>query len=914
MKAKWYLSLCLAVMALVGCSQDEMFNEQKQGATTTLTATMEGQEGSRTLVDNNGVFTWTTGDALSVWNGESFTTFTLTSGNTFTAENNQTITPNRYAIYPADTSHKIENGTLKVNLPTTYGSVNKEHNENTHLPMLAKIDPNNPTNLSFKHLGGLMCFVVKNVPAGVDGFQLDMEHYKINGTHTVETLNGEDYIKCYGSTNEDYRKRVKISFKSWNSGSKDMKFYVPLPVGEYDKGYTVSLLNSDDENFKAMYMSTGTNVAKNTIKRGTLLLMPTFTYDDTYSENGVANHLKKVTSNEIALESGEQTFTVTGDEESIVVNPDNATDAVLDLNFTPTDANSTLTISDGSDDNAASTESEATVNVNAGNATVGALTINAPSLTVNLASGTYTSVTAKTATNTLVVGSGVTVQALEVKGGNVIIKSGATVSAITHETNAGKIFVLYESGATVPTNITDENVVVLPVNAEGDVEVGTFDALKKAVGCPATIKLTADIQGTEAICLGSDVTINGNNHTITSSATRVFRLTASNIKVAMENLTVASTAEQSGTNDVRGISVDPNYTEVELSLNGCTVTFADEAEDDYAYAVNVADGSKHTINITGGSYEGANVINVWGSDHTVTIDGATLASKYKVSEKYYGSCVCLEGIGVNLTVKNAKLEGAHAVAVDEKQVGKNTITASDNTNNVKCYVAKVGSTYYYSLNEAATATGDIILFNNTALAADLTISTAICVPTGVTATINLGSYDVTATQSDAFEVQGTLVINAEDDAEIKAGTVTENTGSVCAVWAHNGGKVTINGGHYIVYEDKNGDRNDCIYAGSNAKGTAGTITINGGKFEYGSDTGTENAKNGHLFLLNCADSQPTSSITVNGGLFKNHVPSMEANGTDEVALGSGKAVYKQNGSEKVTTAHSGTEDVWYEVK
>ena len=427
MKAKWYLSLCLAVMALVGCSQDEMFNEQKQGATTTLTAMMEGQGGSRTLVDNKGVFTWTTGDALSVWNGESFTTFTLTSGNTFTAEDNQTITPNKYAIYPADTGHKIEGGTLKVNLPTTYGSVNKEHNENTYLPMLAKIDANNPTNLSFKHLGGLMCFVVKNVPAGVDGFQLNMEHYQINGMHTVKTLYGEDYIERFGTTSNDSKRQVKIRFKSWNSGSKDMKFYVPLPVGEYDKGYTVSLFDDDDEDFSAMYMSTGSNVAKNTIRRGTLLLMPTFTYDGTYSVSGVANHLKKADNNEISLESGEQTLTVTGNEESIVVNPDNATDAVLDLNFTPTDENSTLTISDGSDDNATSTESKATVNVNT-TGTVGSLNIEAPTLTVKLSSGTYGKVEAKTAANTLIIGNGVTVGELVLNGGNLKLEGDLTLS------------------------------------------------------------------------------------------------------------------------------------------------------------------------------------------------------------------------------------------------------------------------------------------------------------------------------------------------------------------------------------------------------------------------------------------------------------------------------------------------------
>jgi len=55
---------------------------------------------------------------------------------------------------------------------------------------------------------------------------------------------------------------------------------------------------------------------------------------------------------------------------------------------------------------------------------------------------------------------------------------------------------------------------------------------------------------------------------------------------------------------------------------------------------------------------------------------------------------------------------------------------------------------------------------------------------------------------------------------------------VIAVWAYDGGSVTINGGQYRVGPDKDGNRNDCIYAGSNARNTAGTIIIKCGKFAF----------------------------------------------------------------------------------
>lgn len=203
------------------------------------------------------------------------------------------------------------------------------------------------------------------------------------------------------------------------------------------------------------------------------------------------------------------------------------------------------------------------------------------------------------------------------------------------------------------------------------------------------------------------------------------------------------------------------------------------------------------------------------------------------------------------------------------------------------------------------------------LTADVTISKAITIPTDVTATINLNGFNVTATGSDAFEVQGTLTINDENNE----GAVSASGHNVCAVWA-NGGTVTINGGHYSVGADtQTGNRNDCIYAGYNAdnENTAGKITITGGEFEYTGEPSDDPAKDGDRYLLNCADKDLYQTlITVNGGQFKNHVPSYEAtnpaNRTDkEVQLGEGKKVYNGNDEEQ-TSAHTGTEDIWYTVK
>lgn len=187
-----------------------------------------------------------------------------------------------------------------------------------------------------------------------------------------------------------------------------------------------------------------------------------------------------------------------------------------------------------------------------------------------------------------------------------------------------------------------------------------------------------------------------------------------------------------------------------------------------------------------------------------------------------------------------------------------------------------------------------------------------------TATIDLNGFNITAPKSDAFEIidGGDLTIDNKSTTEstVYAGVSGgEGVGSLCAVWAH-GGKATINNGTFRVSQDKDGKRNDCIYAGSNSDSKSGEIIINGGKFEFdwgGNEKNLTNAYNGDQFLLNCADNVEAAKITVNGGSFKNHVPGKESVGDGEVSLGEGMKVYK--GNTEVTTAHSG-DDAWYNVK
>lgn len=249
-------------------------------------------------------------------------------------------------------------------------------------------------------------------------------------------------------------------------------------------------------------------------------------------------------------------------------------------------------------------------------------------------------------------------------------------------------------------NETTEMYDVVP-NVVANVNGTDYLTMQEAVDAtPAGETLTLIGEPTEdtTIEIGKDIIIDGTKvasaslkrmglaksatvpTTITSSASRVIRITASDIEVKLVNVNLVSTAKREGTNDIRGISIDPECKNVKLTLDNVSVSFDPAYGTDWAYGVNVSGTASegHTININGGYYEGANNINVWGKNHIVNVNGATLANTY-VTGQYVGVGVKLNGTGIVATIDNVTFTGDTGALLweedsDEAYFGKNTIT------------------------------------------------------------------------------------------------------------------------------------------------------------------------------------------------------------------------------------------------
>ena len=186
---------------------------------------------------------------------------------------------------------------------------------------------------------------------------------------------------------------------------------------------------------------------------------------------------------------------------------------------------------------------------------------------------------------------------------------------------------------------------------------------------------------------------------------------------------------------------------------------------------------------------------------------------------------------------------------------------------------------------AAAQGGDIVL------TADINLTAPVAISQDVN--LELNGKAIEAASSDAIVVTNgaNLTINGEG----KVWAATDDKSSANALWIKHG-NVTINGGNYYVGAD-NAQRNDCIYLGAasqkdNAAAYVSTLVINGGTFEAAVQ------EYGQYWVLNIQDQHYTagSTITVNGGKFKNFDPSDNTSeGANTNFLGEGKTSTLKDG-------------------
>ena len=152
----------------------------------------------------------------------------------------------RYAVFPAG-EHVVSDDQLYVNLPKEY-----DYESGRIRPVLLADVTSTDDVVTFNHLGGMMAFDVKGVPVGASSFQFSTSK-QVTGLFEVE--NNEISV-----SDQEKNSTVTFNFSPLKT-VEDMKFFVPMPAGEYT-GFTVSVM--DDEQTLATKSSTKSNLVQRT--------------------------------------------------------------------------------------------------------------------------------------------------------------------------------------------------------------------------------------------------------------------------------------------------------------------------------------------------------------------------------------------------------------------------------------------------------------------------------------------------------------------------------------------------------------------------------------------------------------------------------------------------------------------------
>ena len=270
MKKIDYLLFAILTSFFFSC-QDEMEvvqNEVQQPMKTVVLKSTMVQTDSRASIDSKtGEFSWQSGDLISVLATDGkFYDFTLTEGaGKKEAEFEGSIPENSnittVATYPRIISNGSENTilsgtTLNYTLPSTWTYAKDVSN----VPMVAAFEQD-AESVSFKQVGGVMRFPVKNLPPKAT-FVVTMKDKTITGTFPINI--SELGNACMQAGTEE--SVLTIDYSSEFDGAY-AEFNVPVPTGTYNN-FNVSIKDAEGK-----VLLSKDYVKDNKVNRATLLNM-----------------------------------------------------------------------------------------------------------------------------------------------------------------------------------------------------------------------------------------------------------------------------------------------------------------------------------------------------------------------------------------------------------------------------------------------------------------------------------------------------------------------------------------------------------------------------------------------------------------------------------------------------------------
>ena len=390
---------------------------------------------------------------------------------------------------------------------------------------------------------------------------------------------------------------------------------------------------------------------------------------------------------------------------------------------------------------------------------------------------------------------------------------------LTLKADEGYVFADGTNSTTVTVNAGENDATITVPEVEtaeakamiGETPYLTFAAAFAAAEEGDTITMLAPVTASDIITIDKAITIDGNNQTLTSTATRAINIDCAG-EVTIQNLTIV--AKERAINIINQAAT--------VTLTGVTAT-----ADNNAVMIATTAGAAE-VSIVGCNFTGLSVVGVYGAGADVTIANSTIANVDANDDENYGA------ITVGNTAEYATVEVTNTtitVMGDSKKVYNFAPTATvTGVDEVGVIVAMIGDAGYDTIEEAAQ---DVKAGQTIKLVTDVTTET----PLAIAGTIDLNGKTLTADIAGTIKMNGgtfattqyvmvganglytstdavfTIAANATYDMTVTAGTLTLN---VAQWWTLEGQTITIGENAAIV-----------IPAGKTLGINGSTIVVNG---------------------------------------------------------------------------------------
>ena len=258
-----FLSLALSAVAAVSCVEEGLPQFPLPEDGVTLKAVIESDQ-TRTALAGYEDVVWSYGDQIKVYTGGNSYDFSLYAGAGssvahFTSYECPEQVKEGLSVYPSSVAQGYADGNLHLAWPSEFQYVP----DALQAPMIAEVENG---IMVFKHLGGVLKFDVRYIPAEAVAFV-----FRTDADFTVPALADIDpgTTACVLGDGAG-PSQVKVTFESGRI--QDRTFLIPVPCGTYN-GFTLELLDASGAVIEG---STKTASKQVTVNRADLKIYPAY--------------------------------------------------------------------------------------------------------------------------------------------------------------------------------------------------------------------------------------------------------------------------------------------------------------------------------------------------------------------------------------------------------------------------------------------------------------------------------------------------------------------------------------------------------------------------------------------------------------------------------------------------------------